>query len=1074
MTRIRLWHTAIVALASLAFHAASADEIKLKYRLLDKGSAVEVDVPEEAEALAWQKRDSSTKTWNEYSSIPVTGPVENLRISSPVSAARKADWRLVAKSSSAQPAFPASFFEGSRVFPGVSLEEYDKQQAPLYSTPWTLDTTFIGDSEVQLRSFGSLLLTFNRHRGISLIDFSNPSHPVRKGSIGVYELLSTYPSREFVFLPGGNPAKPCFLVIGYSPSQVMGPTGTTIVPFTADLEDGTIAIHNPIKLNGEFAGVATGPDTACVMVSTKAVVFDSRNAGDPFSRFIDYPQSKRIIALDGGYAAVASASMNDFGVTIVKLAGGSFEEYCRFSTGNYCRSLSLVGGTLGTYSRWNSDAILETFAFPASAQSAPISRTGFCSLPNNAEPVRHSGTVWIGKNYSTNAWTVGSSNVAEAPQAVSLATDVGEVIMAAYPAGNSHVIAFSTKQEKSFALLYEIGAQNSIQPSERLPIRATFKQGASRPLSYAVSGSALVGVIDVDGQSQLFKVGGTPAQPHLVVADITSPEDAGLTFTSLEGSGTSRLIGTAKGVLREYSLSEAMDLSYLSQLRVAWSVDGVCTAPGHLLQFDKTTSRVIVTSDQTPDLPLSENDLGKGEVLHQSITDGKLHVLRLENHMQSEGRLLGATETWPENFNRDLAPIYHWDTYDLSALPNLVLAESLSIDLDLSADMKNLLQRGEVEASVAWPLPGVAAILVDHQAWIVSNLASLPPAIRAPAAGEIFATVDPAFLKQSKINKILKDPFQTMFDVGAGGQHYKRPSSGGSGGYLGAGATLNIGYAGYSLYLGTTPTLKVSQRRSCPVFFVIDSRNQSPAHVSDLLLLGDRRTIQTTSLYSTTGAVALGFDSLESPTVVSSKYVKVREARTANVVRSYLQVIDIGAEGAPSLRSRIDLPGSLKSITEFTPRSGLLWTKSKGLAGDDLQVSAFSGADAFLLSVVRNISADSFAALGRKGFANYSSQIRQYELDGSGVLANNTTASVPFALSLGFQTFGDRAFAWIKETDQSKYPKTLRSLTLNSLPNMEAEWTFDRPVKVGSPFTQGDGFLAIANGLFGVEVLSEE
>jgi hypothetical protein len=919
-------------------------------------------------------------------------------------------------------------------------------------------------------------LSYHRHRGISLIDFSNPSHPVRKGSVGVYELLSTYPTREFVFVPGGDPAKPCFLAIGYTPSQVMGPLDTTIVPFTVDLESGAITLHDPIKFAGGFAGAARGPDTASVIVSTssfaKAFVFDSRNPGNPLSRSIDYTQSKRIIALDGGFAALASGTMNEFGVTIVKLAGGDFEEYCRFSTGNYCRSMSLVDGIISAYSRWNSDSVLETFVLPASAQEAPISRTGFCSFPQNVEPVRHSGTVWIGKAYPTGAWTVGTTSVAEAPHAVSLEKDAGESIIAAYPAGNSYVIAFSTKQEKSFALLYAIGAENSVQPLERLPIRGTLKEGYSRPLSYAVSGSALVGVIDTDGQSQLFKVGGTPAQPHLVVADITSPEDAGLTFLSLEGSGGSRLVGTAKGVLREYSLSEAMELSYLSQLRVAWSADGVCTAPGYLLQFDKTASRVIVTSDLAPDLPLSENDLGKGEVLHHSITDGKLHVLWLENHMASEGRLLGTTETWPENFNRDLAPVYHWDTYDLSALPNLVLAESLDINLDLSADMKNLLQRGEVAASVAWPVPGVAAVLVDHQAWIASNLASLPPDIRPPVAGEIFATADPAFLKQSKINKILKDPFQTMFDVGAGGRYYKRETSSGTGGV--SGGTLSLIIIGFPPYYPGPSISTASQRRSCPVFFVIDSRDPSAPKVSDPLLLGDRRTIQTTSLYSTTGAVAVGFDSLESPTVVSSKYVKVRESRTENVVRSYLQVIDIGSTGTPSLRSRIDLPGSLRSIAEFTPRSGLLWTKSAGVFGEDLQVSAFSGADAFLLSVVRNVSGDSVAALGRKGFVNNSFQIQQYELDASGALASNAMATVPFGLSLGFQVFEDRAFAWIKESDQSKFPKTLRSLTLKSLPNIEAEWTFDRPVKVGSPFTEGDGFLAIANGLFGVEVLSEE
>lgn len=495
----------------------------------------------------------------------------------------------------------------------------------------------------------------------------------------------------------------------------------------------------------------------------------------------------------------------------------------------------------------------------------------------------------------------------------------------------------------------------------------------------------------------------------------------------------------------------------------SWRTDRVLVAPGYLLQYDSLTSKLVVASDQAPNTPLSQISLStpSGSTLALSIEDEKLHVLKILNHLR-EARVFGSQETWPSGFDRTQPPTYVWEIYDASKLPELPLISSSELSLDLDAAMLDLLQRGGLSASIAWPQPGIAAVLVNHSVTMSAGWpAFLPQGIREPASDDLPARANAKFFKSAVIKRMLRDPYQTNLAVGAGGKVYEYPS------YYTGGSTIT-----YTPFPGYQPPHPASSR-SCPIFFTVDCRNASSPIFSDPLPMGDRRTIRTSELFSADGVVAVGFETVESHTVVRSAYVKIREPYPVSLVRSYLQVIDVSKDAVSRSRSLVDLPGRIRAITRFTPSSALLWTTSSGEYGWDLQASAYSGADVFLLSRVYAYYPDSIAAIGNDVFVDESRMvIRRVRLDAQGVLGDEKEMIHQQYFTFGGLSVVDgRLFTWQSTAARTS---TVLEFDLPSFPSLARQWELEYAVPRDVPPVAGEDFLAIPKGDYGVEMLADE
>jgi hypothetical protein len=177
--------------------------------------------------------------------------------------------------------------------------------------------------------------------------------------------------------------------------------------------------------------------------------------------------------------------------------------------------------------------------------------------------------------------------------------------------------------------------------------------------------------------------------------------------------------------------------SILSEVSLAWPVDRVLDAGGHLLQIEsgsgygQSRATVRVSPAGAPEAVVSETDLGDGSVRGADFRDGKLYVLREVGSAQSiyyRSPIVG-----------ELAGKLVLDVYDGSALPSLALLGSVSTSLNPGMQVAG--------NGLLWPQANRPAVVIDAQSsyWYWGGPIAIDPPMmlmKAPAGKSNSLAID--------------------------------------------------------------------------------------------------------------------------------------------------------------------------------------------------------------------------------------------------------------------------------------------------------------------------------------------
>jgi hypothetical protein len=408
------------------------------------------------------------------------------------------------------------------------------------------------------------------------------------------------------------------------------------------------------------------------------------------------------------------------------------------------------------------------------------------------------------------------------------------------------------------------------------------------------------------------------------------------------------VVSISQRVMQVADVSNRDTPAMLSEVALAWPVERVVEAAGHLFQIEdgqafgnsRATVRVSLAND--PEAVLSETDLGEGVVKSAEYRDGKLYVIRQ----------VGSGSPWlfwvrfmgPQGnpVNQLILSIY-----DASLAPTLTLLGSCSVTPKSGGQL--------ADRGLFWPQPNRPALAMDYQFSFWSGYGFNP-----------LPVVDPPVMMLAETSSRVSN----------------------SKGWAGFAA---MGLSKRSPIVSVQPVLPPLWIPENPPELILFDVSQATAPVVDATVnLGPAGSMLNGACDAADGLVVAGITQWRDPQ--TGQWLDSTQAYQS------VSVIKIPTTGTPVVRPSIDLPGELFAITELDAKGFLAFTRKTDSKGSKtLQVSACDGFDAFLIASLPEAADAATAVSGRRVAAASPDGVTRRLLGDTGVFV------VEAPLQLGWQ-----------------------------------------------------------------------
>jgi hypothetical protein len=778
----RFWQrlsSALVACVFVGFvlpvPAAAAARKLLQIELSKDRKTAVVQVPAGYESVTLQRfhRDGG---WRKVMSRKADAKV--LRIKLPASAP-DIRWRVIGnfRKSASRGKFPAGFYQGENSF--GALKSKNGPGVPAPGIPADRDLSGAGDppesenpEEADIwKTDGTTVYFFNQYRGLQVLDVSDPADPRLTATLRLPAA-----GEDLYLLPGSGPVRHLVLLTDQSGGKgpmtrinlvkVAGPSVeiTHFKDVPGQRSDSRMAGNRLILATTEWSSGVVVDDTVTAetyasTLSQWVITPDQAPKADvEFAIEGDYP----IIAAGGDWLAVAVtppgqwsySEVTVFGLEttgLVKLtpapirtAGVVADKFKLQWRDNILTTISEKNRTRWD---WSPVTVLETFRVWGAGVIHPMVIEGRLGRLELAEGESLYATRFAGNK----AYVV-----------TFLETDPLWVVDLSDPkkptiAGHLEVPGWSSHLEPLGDLLLSIGWESNTIAASLFDVADPAAPVLVRRLNLGTPGSyseaawdeqALrvlpdAGLVMIPLTTYDSKTGQSLASVQLLDLDL-----AGRNLT-LRGAIShefdarrSDLIGKAvvsisQRVMVAADVSDRDAPSILSEVSLAWPVDRVLDAGGHLLQVETGTgygqsrATVRVSPADSPEAVIAEVDLGDGSVRGADFRDGKLYILREVGSAQA---IYYRSPVTGERSGKLVL-----DVYDGSSLPSLTLLGSVSTRLDPGMQVAG--------NGLLWPQPNRPAVVIDAQSsfWYWDRPIGIDPPVMlvgAPAAKSSLVAAD--------------------------------------------------------------------------------------------------------------------------------------------------------------------------------------------------------------------------------------------------------------------------------------------------------------------------------------------
>ena len=663
----------------------------LPFSVNDTNSTATVPVPKNVGRVIVESRDSGKSAWKVYKNLEVLTSPSTLQITLPPGFGKKS-WRASYKSASVgsvRSKYPRRFFDGKKTFSAAVATSYaagaqNPSSAPMVSLRTTAAPVALADAATSAASpteaveadiwklEGSTAYYFNQHRGLQVIDLTDPSHPLLKAW---YRLPAK--GQDLYVLPEEGDVRHVLLLTfandGSALVNLMKVEGSSVTLLSSLSVGGWIADSRMVGNRLYLATQNWGWSSDCVTTLGEILV-------DPASGTLSQEQlfpvsgSWPVISAGSDWLAVAASDWNDWQTSKVSLfslsdsgAIKTADEFKLFGRVYDKDHMDCFGGRFSAVSeRWVSegqDAWWWNGTRVTTLQNFSRDGTPLASLEIQRGETLYSSKFWGDKAYVVTARQVDPLFVLDLSDATNPVLS-GQLEV---PGRSTRIVPFSS--DRLFTIGFDgsnkvcaslFGVSDPANPSllGRVSLGGTWGYSAATYDDKALKVLAEAGIALIPYTSwdnswiaqqyvQILKIDPSAGTLSLGGA-ITNRFDP--LRASVEGNTA---VSISQKDLVTADISDPDAPSVLADLLLAWPVDRVLEASGHLLQISDGSSwygngpDLVVSSTSDPDTVIGEISLGEGTVRDASLFGNTLRILR-----QNDSSVC-------------------LDTYDLASLPDI-------------------------------------------------------------------------------------------------------------------------------------------------------------------------------------------------------------------------------------------------------------------------------------------------------------------------------------------------------------------------------------------------------------------